>query len=112
MLRPARLASAAQRGVRASTATSTSFHGRPLPLDCVGFSSDEGKRRFAESLMAGDCEAFFPLSEQFITQDEPAFCGISSLCMVLNALRVDPGPTRPAVSTAAAPVPSSRGTIF
>ena len=84
---------AAQRGVRAST---SSFHGRPLPLDCVGFSSDEGKRRFGEALMAGDCEAFFPLSEQFITQDEPAFCGISSLCMVLNALRVDPGPTRPA----------------
>jgi glutathione gamma-glutamylcysteinyltransferase len=74
----------------------SSFHGRPLPRDCVGFSSDEGKRRFAEALTAGDCEAFFPLSEQFITQDEPTFCGISSLCMVLNALRVDPGPTRPA----------------
>ena len=79
-------------------ATPSSFHGRPLPASCVGLASKEGKRRFAEALVAGDCEAFFPLSEQFITQDEPAFCGVSSLCMVLNALRVDPGPTRPSVS--------------
>ena len=83
---------------RPALATPSSFHGRPLPATCVGHASNEGKRRFAEALVAGSCEAFFPLSEQFITQDEPAFCGVSSLCMVLNALRVDPGPTRPSVS--------------
>ena len=81
--------------VRARARTG-SFHGRPLPPGLVSFSSREGKRRFGEALADGQCEAFFPLSEQFITQDEPAFCGLSSLCMVLNALRVDPGPTRPA----------------
>ncbi len=81
---------------RISWRSLSSFHGRPLPSVCVGFSSDEGKRRFAEALASGDAEAFFPLAEQFITQDEPAFCGIASLCMVLNALRVDPGPLRPA----------------
>jgi glutathione gamma-glutamylcysteinyltransferase len=33
---------------------------------------------------------FFPLIEQYSTQDEPAFCGLSSLTMVLNALAIDP----------------------
>ena len=84
-----------EASVRARARTN-SFHGRPLPPGLVSFSSREGKRRFGEALADGQCEAFFPLSEQFITQDEPAFCGLSSLCMVLNALRVDPGPTRPA----------------
>jgi len=28
--------------------------------------------------------------EQFNTQDEPAFCGLASLSMVLNALAIDP----------------------
>jgi len=36
-------------------------------------------------------EAFFPLIEQFHTQADPAFCGLGSLVMVLNALGVDPG---------------------
>lgn len=36
-------------------------------------------------------ECYFRLAEQFRTQDEPAFCGLSTLTMVLNALAVDPG---------------------
>lgn len=36
-------------------------------------------------------ESYFRLAEQFRTQDEPAFCGLSTLTMVLNALAVDPG---------------------
>lgn len=35
-------------------------------------------------------EGFFPLIEQFRTQDEPAFCGLASLAMVLNTLSIDP----------------------
>ena len=31
------------------------------------------------------------LGPQLRTQDEPAYCGLSSLVMVLNALAVDPG---------------------
>ncbi|KAJ3339184.1 hypothetical protein HDU91_001061, partial [Kappamyces sp. JEL0680] len=33
---------------------------------------------------------YFLLSSQFLTQAEPAYCGLSSLTMVLNALGVDP----------------------
>ena len=36
-------------------------------------------------------ECYFPLAEQFRTQDEPAFCGLSTLVVLLNTLRIDPG---------------------
>ena len=42
-------------------------------------------------MKTGGCEAYFHLAEQFTTQADPAFCGISSLVMVLNALSMDPG---------------------
>lgn len=35
-------------------------------------------------------ESYFKLAGQFTTQSEPAFCGLGTLCMVLNALEVDP----------------------
>ena len=45
-----------------------------------------GKQLFAEALAGGTLEGFFKLIEQFRTQDEPAFCGLASLAMALNAL--------------------------
>jgi glutathione gamma-glutamylcysteinyltransferase len=38
-------------------------------------------------------EGYFALAEQFHTQAEPAFCGLGTLVMVLNALEIDPGRT-------------------
>jgi len=38
----------------------------------------------------GGLKSFFPLMEQHTTQAEPAFCGISTLVVVLNAFAVDP----------------------
>ena len=46
---------------------------------------------FAEALASGGLEGYFPLAEQFHTQSEPAFCGLGSLVVALNALGVDPG---------------------
>jgi len=66
------------------------FYKRVLPEGLLDFKGREGKRMFDEALHAGHLEAYFPLSEQFITQNEPAFCGMGSLAMVLNALGVDP----------------------
>lgn len=68
-----------------------SFHKRVLPDNLVSLSSNRGKELFREALAAGDMESFFPLSEQFLTQSEPAFCALSSLAMVLNAQNHDPG---------------------
>lgn len=68
-----------------------SFYRRPLPPALVPFSSAEGRTLFREALAAGTMEGYFPLAEQFHTQAEPAFCGLGTLVMVLNALAIDPG---------------------
>eukprot|EP01083_Nonionella_stella_P064048 166594_1 len=74
------------------SAPSRSFYRRQLPSPpAVAFSSDAGRRMFGEALRSGSMEGYFALAEQFRTQDEPAFCGISTLTMVLNALSIDPG---------------------
>jgi glutathione gamma-glutamylcysteinyltransferase len=67
-----------------------SFHKRVLPKNLVALSSVQGKALFREALAQGGMESFFPLSEQFITQSQPALCSLSSLAMVLNALSYDP----------------------
>lgn len=66
------------------------FYRRTLPHSCVSFTSDEGKEIFRDSLLAGDMNCYFQLASQYRTQDEPAFCGLSTLVMVLNTLEVDP----------------------
>lgn len=63
---------------------------RPLPDSLIAFSSPAGRTLFREALLAGGMEGYFPLAEQFQTQVEPTYCGISSLVMVLNALEIDP----------------------
>lgn len=67
------------------------FYRRPLPPDLIAFSSPEGRQLFREALGEGGMEGFFTLSEQFQHQSDPAFCGLGSLSMALNALGIDPG---------------------
>lgn len=67
------------------------FYRRELPRGCIEFSSEEGKQVFKEALCSGHMDCYFKLAAQFRTQDEPAFCGLSTLVMVLNSLSVDPG---------------------
>ncbi|CDH61092.1 glutathione gamma-glutamylcysteinyltransferase [Lichtheimia corymbifera JMRC:FSU:9682] len=66
------------------------FYQRQLPETLVRFSSNQGKQLFRSAMEAGHAEGFFPLTGNFTTQSEPAYCGPSSLAMVLNALEVDP----------------------
>mmetsp|Transcript_177032 Transcript_177032/g.567798 ORF Transcript_177032/g.567798 Transcript_177032/m.567798 type:complete len:723 (-) Transcript_177032:242-2410(-) len=66
------------------------FYQRALPAAQVPFASDKGRVIFREALLAGTMENYFVLAEQFRTQDEPTFCGLSTLAMVLNCLRIDP----------------------
>ncbi|KAI8063486.1 Phytochelatin synthase-domain-containing protein [Gongronella butleri] len=74
----------------ASSDLQNTFYQRELPSSLIRFSSDEGKRMFRSAMEAGYAEGFFPLTGNFTTQSEPAYCGPSSLAMVLNALEVDP----------------------
>ena len=68
-----------------------SFYRRPLPPDLIALSSAEGREIFKEALAEGGMEGYFPLAEQLHTQADPAFCGLGSLVVVLNALAIDPG---------------------
>jgi len=67
-----------------------SFHKRILPLSLIALNSPQGKIVFKEALEEGNMEAYFPLVEQFMTQSEPAYCAITSMAMVMNALNHDP----------------------
>ncbi|EGZ12500.1 hypothetical protein PHYSODRAFT_563256 [Phytophthora sojae] len=73
----------------------SSFHRRHLPQDCIAFSSPEGRKLFTEAINSNTntnyMQIYFPLAEQFITQAEPAYCGLATLAMCLNALQIDPG---------------------
>lgn len=67
------------------------FYRRPLPSTLVPFAGPEGRKLFREALEDGTLEGYFALSEQFHTQADPAFCGLGSLVVALNALAIDPG---------------------
>jgi Phytochelatin synthase len=63
---------------------------RTLPSDAIAFSSSERRRLFAEASATGGLDGYFQLAEQFHTQSDPAFCGLGSLVVALNALAIDP----------------------
>nr|ABX10958.1 phytochelatin synthase [Nicotiana glauca] len=68
------------------------LYRRVLPCPpAVDFASTEGKQLFLEAIQNGTMEGFFKLISYFQTQSEPAYCGLASLSMVLNALAIDPG---------------------
>ncbi|KAG9445802.1 hypothetical protein H6P81_011930 [Aristolochia fimbriata] len=68
------------------------LYRRILPSPpAIEFASSEGKQLFFEALQNGTMEGFFKLISYFQTQSEPAYCGLASLSMVLNALAIDPG---------------------
>ena len=62
-----------------------------LPQNLIPFNSPEGEELLIESQSRQD---YWPLSMQFITQRNQAFCGVASMVMVLNALSV-PAPESP-----------------
>ncbi|KAF0492491.1 Phytochelatin-domain-containing protein [Gigaspora margarita] len=68
------------------------FEGRPLPDNLINFSSPTGKELFKQALNEGYAEGYFNLSSCFSHQMDPAFCGLSSLSIVLNALQVKGAP--------------------
>ena len=67
-----------------------SFYRRPLPADCTAFSSPRGRQVFQSALQTGGLKSFFSLIEQHTTQTEPAYCGLATLVVALNAMAIDP----------------------
>lgn len=69
-----------------------SVHKRVLPSHLIGLSSPKGRQMLLEALSASqDYDSpYWSLSEHFQNQSDPAFCGITTLVMVLNSMSVDP----------------------
>jgi hypothetical protein len=63
----------------------------PIPKNLINFNSIEGENLLLESKAR---HAYFPLSMQFVTQKNQAYCGVASMVMVLNALNI-PAPEAP-----------------
>jgi len=66
------------------------FYRRKLPSTLISFSSPEGRQVFQSAVANGGVASFFSLIEQLQTQPEPAYCGLTTLVVILNALAVDP----------------------
>ncbi len=64
----------------------------PLPETLVAAASDAGE---AILIDADAREAYFPLVNSFVTQQNQAFCGVASTVMILNAMEL-PAPAVPA----------------
>ena len=98
-----------ERGAVTTGPPAAGFHRRPLKAPGVAYSSFEGQNLFADALAEGNMKTFFALSgentlgascwhlisrrpasaENFRTQDEPAYCGLGTLTMALNALAIE-----------------------
>ena len=64
------------------------FYGRDLPAFLVDFRTDEGRKRLVRTLGEGTAAPYLALASTFHTQSEPAYCGLATLAIVLNALQV------------------------
>lgn len=62
-----------------------------LPPNLISFTSPEGEELLLESDARED---YWPLSTQFVTQINQAYCGVASMVMVLNSLNI-PAPATP-----------------
>ena len=67
-----------------------SVYKRVLPQDLIALSSKEGRTMLLESLQAGTAESYWSLMEHFTNQSDPAYCGVTTLLIVLNSMSVDP----------------------
>lgn len=66
-----------------------------LNQNLIDFNSPQGEQLLTQSQARQD---YFPLSIQFVTQDNLAYCGVASMVMVLNALNI-PAPQVPELRT-------------
>lgn len=63
----------------------------PQPGTLIDLTTPQGEQLLVQSKARND---YWPLSVQFVTQDNLAYCGVASSVMVLNALSV-PAPAAP-----------------
>eukprot|EP00934_Nitzschia_sp_Nitz4_P002996 Nitzschia sp. Nitz4//scaffold4_size323378//246052//247140//NITZ4_000696-RA/size323378-processed-gene-0.136-mRNA-1//1//CDS//3329553507//2986//frame0 len=69
---------------------SYSVRKRILPTTLTALNSPTGRQYLLDAFHNNTAESYWALMEQFINQSEPAFCGVTTLQMVLNTMSVDP----------------------
>jgi hypothetical protein len=74
-------------------AAATGAETLQLPPSLIGLASDAGGQLFLQSSAR---QAYWPLSMQFVTQKNQAYCGVATMIMVLNALGVS-APATPGI---------------
>ena len=90
------MASSTSTSTKSTKTPSGIFHRRTLPSTCIDLASPEGQQRFIRAIsnkIGTEPSYILNLLSQFRTQDEPSFCGISTLVMCLNTLMIDPKQT-------------------
>ena len=70
--------------------TKYSVYKRILPDSLISLDSKRGRQYLLESLSSSTAESYWSLSQHFSNQSDPAYCGVTSLLMVLNSMGVDP----------------------
>ncbi len=86
MFRNALMAATTVFSVTIACAGNTLAQTLPLNRHLIDFNSPEGEQLLFESEARRD---FIPLSMQFTTQDNLAFCGVASMVITLNALGIE-----------------------
>lgn len=67
-----------------------SVHKRVLPERLIALRSEKGKFMLLYALEHNQAESYWTLMEHFTNQSDPAYCGVTTLLIVLNAMAVDP----------------------
>ena len=67
-----------------------SVRRRLLPENLVALHSQEGRERLTRALLASTSKPYLHWMEHFTNQSDPAYCGITTLLIVLNVFAVDP----------------------
>jgi glutathione gamma-glutamylcysteinyltransferase len=67
-----------------------SVHKRVLPDDLIALSSPQGRSMLLHALQNHTAESYWSLMEHFTNQSDPAYCGVTTLLIVLNSMSVDP----------------------
>ena len=68
-----------------------SFYKRVLPKSLIALNSEEGRNML---LSCKNLNLYFSLAEQFMNQSDPAYCGVTTLAMMLNVYKQDPSSLR------------------
>jgi len=66
-----------------------SVRRRLLSAETTALQSATGQQMLVDSLQQGTASSYIALTQQFLNQAEPAYCGVTTACMVLNALEHD-----------------------